>query len=206
MTDFAPDTLKFTSFEVVASHTASMVESPYSNAQTVYDFGGDRWTVTPQLISYNSLPGRAVQADLEGWLLSLNGPVTPFLLKHFDHDGPFGVTNGDPVSTDDNAARKSSIVITHTLPVELPRPALLRGDWFEAGDHLHRVTKVGLTDASGEQTIAFWPPLRAALTAGDALNITDPHGIWRLTADPVKWVHDWAAGREVTISMVEALG
>ncbi|WP_172332579.1 hypothetical protein [Mangrovicoccus sp. HB161399] len=201
MADFAPDDLQFSSFEITAGHTVGMARSPYSNAQAVYDFGGDIWSATATLAPYHD---KLRQARVEGWLIGLRGPLTPFRLYNFDHDGPYGFTNGAPTVTGGALQKATTLTLQHVLPGG-QIPMMEVGDWFTFSERLYRVVSATVTDGAGAQTIGIFPPLRTNIGDGNALNISTPNGRWRLMGDPLSIAHDWRSGRTISIEMIEAL-
>ncbi|WP_172332603.1 hypothetical protein [Mangrovicoccus sp. HB161399] len=201
MADFAPDDLQFTDFTIRAEHTVGMARSPYSNAQAVYDFGGDIWSATATLAPYHD---KLRQARVEGWLIGLRGPLTPFRLYNFDHDGPYGYLNGAPTISGGAAIWAQTLTLQHVLPGG-QIPAMEVGDYFTTQARLYRVTAAEPTDLAGLQQIGIFPGLRAAEADGAVLNVSTPNGTWRLMGDPLSIAHDWRSGRTVSIEMIEAL-
>ncbi|WP_108259346.1 hypothetical protein [Mangrovicoccus ximenensis] len=201
MADFAPADFKFMSFEITAAHTVGMARSPYSNAQAVYDFGGDIWTARATLAPFHD---KLRQARVEGWLTGLRGPLTPFRLYNFDHDGPYGFLNGAPTVSGGALRNDISLTLQHVLPGGQV-PAMEVGDWFTFLQRLYRVVSAGPTDGAGLQAIGIFPPLRTNIGDGDALNTATPNGLWRLMGDPLTIAHDWSSGRSVSVEMIEYL-
>lgn len=198
---FAPNAFQLSSFTLTAASSSSLLISPYSGAQTTYDFGGEYWRATGQVVPRSG----AQLADLEGWLLSRNGPDVAFYMNHFDDFGPYGTIYDVPVVASSGGKGSKTMTVQHVLSAGNPLPALVRGDTFEIGHRLHRVSGAAATGVDGTQIITIWPPLRADPSVSDELNLTAPYGTWRLTADALEWSRNWSVGREQTITLVEAL-
>lgn len=73
------------------------------------------------------------------------------------------------------------LAMVTSLPVRGLRPyyAAKEGYWFhvEDGDgvrYLHTLTETGIADASGDLTLSIWPPIRAPLADGDAIELVKP--------------------------------
>ena len=100
------------------------------------------------------------------------------------------------------AASKNGVEITITYTGTLPQI----GQYFSMGVRLYIITYV--SDGTGQsRTIKFWPPLREAITAGQALKFELPNCLCRLANDTemelALEMNQWATGK---VNFVEDVG
>lgn len=166
-----------------------MSESPFSLGQQIYEHQGDGWAATLEFTEME----RADAEEWIGWRLSLGGPVGTFYL-------------GDPVNTSVRGTWVSPVVSgAHAAGVKTLRiigvdgRTWKRGDWFSLGSgsatYLHKVVQDGVQVGSPSVAeVEIWPRLRAALSGGEALDLTSPKGVFRLASTSGRWTLDPDSG------------
>lgn len=93
---------------------------------------------------------------------------------------------------------------------------LLPGDCFtlmsapvNPGDisipRLYRATAPAASDAQGNSTLQFWPPLRETPASGTPIQLINPQGLFRLAKPHTKWNVNYDRTASLSFDMVEAL-
>ena len=155
------------------SASAATVQSPFSGTQDVQDWGGSWWEYTIDVILRKDADGRALSA----FLAKLRGPVTPFLFT--DPATSQGGSYGTPLV--DGGSQTGGTLVTDGWSAT----GLLAGDFFSMGSdedtRLYQIT-ADVSPSAGAATLEFVPNLRTSPDDGDALNVTAPQVLLRLTS------------------------
>ena len=99
----------------------------------------------------------------------------------YDHHRPMRGTGGGPVVNIDVDGVTGDTTITLRNLTASQSAALKADDMFGVGDNLYIVTADAPSDADGKATISFLPPLRKGVAVGDAVNLSNPTGLFLLT-------------------------
>ncbi|RAP39562.1 hypothetical protein BYZ73_19860 [Rhodovulum viride] len=172
------------------------VQSPYSFAQTAYDFMGGMWAAEMTLKHLD----RRQNAEVEAWLASLDGVSKTFQFGAMDYDGPYGVMSANPTVSSSTADRVKEFWIV--VPVG---SAAVVGDYLTIGGHLHIVTSAGTVTVAQTQKIGVWPRLREAAILGQTVEMLAPYGTWAIANPETEYEVDGDHRRTRTLSLIEAL-
>ena len=80
---------------------------------------------------------------------------------------------------------------------------LKRGDYLQVGYRLHIVLDPVTSDGSGNATIPIWPSLREAPTAGAAIILNKPAGLFRRAKNQQGWSVDQSRLSRMSFPVVE---
>ncbi|NDK37158.1 hypothetical protein, partial [Rhodovulum sulfidophilum] len=151
---FPPDAVRVASLTLKQITSSLRVQSPYSFAQTAYDFMGGMWAAELVLAAFDARESAAIS----GWIASLNGPAGSFELDMaaMEYDGPHGAISADPVVAVAANARAQALV----LQLARAGDRVLPGDYLTLGRHLHIVTAAEAPTPAFRQSVTLWPRLR----------------------------------------------
>ncbi len=115
---------------------------------------------------------------LQGWLNSLQGQVGTF--RYYPRSAIRNATTGIFLGL--AAYSYSTNVKLSGWAPSVPTGVSV-GQFFQLGDQLLQVTAVPVNaDANGQAIVEFQPMLRANYTAGAAINLATPSGVFRLVS------------------------
>ncbi|RAP39411.1 hypothetical protein BYZ73_20705 [Rhodovulum viride] len=196
---FPPEAVRIAGFTLRQISSAIRTQSPYSFAQTAYDFMGGTWAAELTLAAFDARESAAISA----WLASLNGPAGRFELdmEAMDYDGPQGAITADPVVAVAASARAKTLV----LQLAAATDTISVGDYLTLDGHLHIVTGAEAPTAAFRQTLTLWPRLRAPVAPGDPVAMRAPYGSWALAGPETALAVSQARLRTRTLQLVEAL-
>ncbi|TDX19817.1 hypothetical protein [Rhodovulum visakhapatnamense] len=196
---FPPEAVRIAGFTLRQVTSSIRTQSPYSFAQTAYDFMGGTWAADLTLAAVDARESAAISA----WLASLNGPAGRFELdmEAMDYDGPQGTITADPVVTVAAQARAQTLV----LQLAAAGDTISVGDYLTLDGHLHIVTGAEAPTAAFRQTLTLWPRLRAPVAPGDPVALRAPYGSWALAGSETALAVSQARVRTRTVQLVEAL-
>ncbi|WP_414897707.1 hypothetical protein [Rhodovulum sp. YEN HP10] len=196
---FPPDAVRVASLTLRQITSSIRVQSPYSFAQTAYDFMGGMWAAELVLAAFDSRESAAISA----WIASLNGPAGTFELDMaaMDHDGPHGTISADPVVAVAANTRAQELV----LQLAVAGDRALPGDYLTLGGHLHIVTATEAPTAAFRQGVTLWPRLRRPVAPGAAVAMRAPYGSWALAGSETGFSVSQARVRTRTLQIMEAL-
>lgn len=151
--------------------------SPLNGTTQTLEFPGSKWGgafALPPMKRTTAAAWLSFYAQLRGGSGRFYG---------FDPGGrtPRGSASGSPLV---NGAGQypGNTLITDAWPISITG-LLLPGDYFQVGDELKMVTASVNSNGSGQATITFEPPLRAAPVDNAAIIYTNPTCIMRLAND-----------------------
>ncbi|MBL3570657.1 hypothetical protein BV509_02415 [Rhodovulum sulfidophilum] len=191
-----PDPVLIAAFTLRQKTSGALVQSPYSLAQTAYDFMGEMWAADLTL-THVDMRGNA---RIEAWLASLRGTLGTFEMAPPDYEGPYGVMSANPTVAATADARARTLTIT--VP---PGSAAGPGDYLTIAGHLHLVIEAAAPDLARAQTLSLWPRLRAPVAPGAAVEMLKPYGTWRRASAEVSFDCSQDRIRSRTLSLIEAL-
>lgn len=158
------------------SNTLSFM-SPLNGTVQTLEFPGSKWG------GAYSLPPmkRVVAAAWLGFFVQLRGGAGRFYGFDPGAKTPQGVASGAPL-VDGAGQYPGNTLVTDSWPISTTG-LLLPGDYFQVGDELKMVTASVGSNGSGQATITFEPPLRAAPVDNAAIIYTNPKCVMRLAND-----------------------
>lgn len=178
-----PTVTGFSRFTLRARNIVAVSVSPYTGEQQVYEHSGKWWEAEAELPPLT--PAEA--AEWETFLHKCNGVRGTFLMGDPAKATPRGTASGSPTVSGAHAARVTSL----TLATGVNNIT----NWLRAGDHLqigsgsssrlHENLSDANTNGSGAVTLDIWPPTREALAGGEAITLSSPKGVFRLSENDV---------------------
>jgi hypothetical protein len=188
-----------------ARNTVAMSMSPFTYAQQVYKWKGQRWeadiTLPPML-----------RANAEEWisfLVSLKGSYGTFLLGDPSAVTPRGtasVSAGTPVI---NGASQTGDQLIIDGATTSQTGYLKAGDYIQLGSgvasRLHKVLQDVNTDGSGNATLTIFPDIRTSPSDNSTVVVTSAKGVFRLNENVVNWNVNEASIYGITFGAIEGL-
>lgn len=169
-----------TIFTLSALPTASPVSS-FNQRQTVSGPISEFWRAT--VVIHGAGAGTTAKPgwrDTASFINSLRGGVNRVRLFDPRRQPIRGVGGALPTLALDSTypAGVTTIRIKGLVPSQLV--GLARDDHFSIGENLYSVIENVGSDANGEATINFLPPLRAGVLENASINLIKPTGVFRL--------------------------
>lgn len=163
--------------------TSSLISrSPFSFQGQAQSYGGG--------IRYASITvedlNREQAQDWLGFLDSLNGTLGTFLFGDPMAATPQGSGGGGPTVSAVNGTTRDTLTVSTNLTTTT-NGWLRRGDWIQLGQgldaRLYKVcNNVSINSSGQSNNINVWPKFRNIPTAGDAVTILNPKGLFRRTS------------------------
>ncbi|MBL3587708.1 hypothetical protein JMM61_20565 [Rhodovulum sulfidophilum] len=194
---FLPKSVRVAAFTLTRITSSLRVQSPYSFAQTAYDFMGGMWVAELTLTHVSA----AENAATEAWLAGLNGMAGTFEMGPVDYEGPHGAISADPVVAVAANARAQALV----LQLARAGDRALPGDYLTLGRHLHIVTATEAPTPAFRQSVTLWPRLRRPVAPGDPVAMRAPFGSWALAGPETVLSVSQARVRTRSLQIMEAL-
>jgi len=186
-------------------NTVGISTSPFTYAQQVYQYTGQKWEAEVTLPSMK-------RANAEEWisfLVKLKGKYGTFLMGDPNGETPRGSassTAGTPVVN--GASQTGSSLAIDGLPASATG-YLKVGDYISLGSgtstRLYKVLDDADSNSSGEVTLEIFPDLRVSPADGDAVTVSSAKGTWRLNSNETQWSIDVIAVYGLTFACEEAL-
>lgn len=173
--------------------------SDLNGAQQTAELPGARWTVTRTFSNRQGASARRLQ----GFLAGMKGQHGRVYVTPVDWE-PLGRPSGTPTVATAQTAGASTMATTgwDVSVADL----FLAGDYFEINGELKKLTADASSDASGNATLEFSPPLRIATTVGQQIRYTEPRCIMQLSGDDqASWSLTAPVIYAVNIELREAL-
>jgi len=152
----------------------SAARSPFTGGQQVQDWGGRYWSYQ---ITMARLRGRNALI-MDAFLNGLGGLAGRFIFRDPAIEQTIA---GTPLVA--GGAQVGSSLITDGWPNSTT--VMQIGDFFSLGAgsamRLHQIAADVVSSASGVATLTFHPPLRSSPADNDALNVSNPGVLLRLT-------------------------
>lgn len=190
----APRQIELGMNDMVASYS-----SPFTGSTQLQAWpGADLWDATIALPKLTA-PDAAVWS---AFLAECRGKLNVFYLSDPTYKGPQGTVKGVPVVNGVNNAM-ATVLNTRGWTANSFR-LLLPGDYLQLGYWLHRVLNQVNSDGSGNATISIWPSSREATTDGQAINLNNPKGLFRLASNRRSVLSDETRLSGVSFKAVEA--
>jgi len=170
--------------------------NPFTNAEQIYDYQADRWTLS---INYTGLTVRNARLVM-AFLLSLRGIVGTFYYGDPLMASPSEAVLGAPLVNGSSQTGRS-LNVKGLVPTT---GVIKAGNYFQIGDYLYMVLKDVTANGSGNATLDIFPYIRGAPVDGDALTFTNANGIFRMAETNVSWVVNEEQLYRISLSAVEA--
>lgn len=185
----APAFMGFRSVQFNFDDTVGQVRYPFSGQTQTQEWpGADMWSGMMECPPLN-------QTELDGlkaFLMQCRGIKNGFMLGDPMKTAPSGCVNSSsvPVISGAVAAAAQSIATSGWKPSTYR--LLLPGDYLQLGYRLHAVLDNVNSDGGGNATLNIWPATREALTAGSAVILKNPMGLFRRAQNRCSWSADVA--------------
>ncbi|MCL2761444.1 MAG: hypothetical protein FWD70_07350 [Desulfuromonadales bacterium] len=162
-------------FALIAN--TQVFESPFNRTTQTAELPGARWKASFRFDNLEESDVRLIQA----FLAQLRGAAGRFYLWNMTHKKPAGTALGDPRVA---GGGQSGRVVTSKGWAPSQEKLLLPGDFISINGELKIITAQIASDAAGNATMKFEPPLRNIYSQDNALIVTDkPNCIMRLPDD-----------------------
>lgn len=155
---------------------SQMMQSELSGAIQVAALPGDYWAAE---ITISDLVGREGR-ELTAFITRLRGMAGRFYLTPPAGQTPYGTALGSGVVSG-AAQTGSSLTTSGWTPNQ--DSLLVAGDYFQVGYELKQVVATASSDALGNATIEFTPPLRTSPADGAAIITSNPACVMMLADD-----------------------
>ena len=174
-----------------ARNTVAVSQSPFTYAQQVHKWQGQRWEADVTLPPMK-------RADAEEWisfLIKLKGSYGTFLLGDPSAVTPRGTASSSPGTPVVNGASQTGY--------------LKAGDYIQLGSgasaKFHKVLEDTDTDGSGNATLTIFPDLRSSPADDATVVVTNAKGVFRLSDNLINWNVDEASVYGITFGCAESL-
>lgn len=191
LTQQAPVTLEW----ALQSNTQTFT-SPLNGTVQTMELPGARWRAS---FAFQNLSD-ADAATLQAFLTKLRGQANRFTLYNFARPKPNGVGTGTPLV---NGASQTGTTLVTDGWTASQTGILKAGDFFSVNGELKMCVADCNSDGSGNATITFEPPLRAAPADNAAITVTNPTTTFMLTEATSKWVTRAPIITDVQIDAIE---
>ncbi|MCG7984739.1 MAG: hypothetical protein JAY90_18555 [Candidatus Thiodiazotropha lotti] len=169
--------------------------SPLDGTVQTLTLPGARWSVDYPFYLDNSNGRRLI-----GFLGKLSGQGNTFTIHDFSFEEPNGVGTGTPLVA--GASQTGSTLDTDGWTVS-QTGILLSGDYFEVNGELKIMTEDADSDAGGNATLTFQPPLRSSPPDSDPITVSKPTAIMMLDEDSYTYSVDQNKYYSINISCIE---
>lgn len=194
-----PNSPDFASLKMRLQRAVAVSRSPFSYRQQVYLHQGALWEAEATLPPME----RAEAAEWQAFFTSLRGQYGTFVMGDPAASTPRGTASSASVdaagSIGDTSIAMKSMGSGNTL---------LKGDYFQLGSgastRLYQVVEDATADGTGDATVTFEPPLKVAANVDDTVTLTNPKGLWRLSANDPGWDIDVGPFWKFTFACTEA--
>jgi len=162
------------SIEWKCNDTIARTVSPFTGAETLYDWQNGFWSVS---LSFKPMDNYAAQL-WQAFLLQARSGLNSFYLGDDRYKYPRGTAKGTPVIN-------GSDIGGYSLPVrgfDANQIACLQaGDKLQVATHIYTVTTPFSSDANGNGSVSVWPNIRGdGQVDGIDVNLIRPKGLFRL--------------------------
>jgi hypothetical protein len=159
--------------------TSNTLESRSSLNQSVQtkEFPGARWYAN---LTFNGL-GSDRYREFMAFLAKLRGRANRVALTDYGYTGARGALGGTPIV--DGAGQYPGASLNVSGFPNSVTNVMRAGDYFQVGTELKLITQDINSDGTGDATLVFEPPLRAAPTNGASIITTAPAALMMLADD-----------------------
>lgn len=189
-----PEGILPSSFEWYLNSNGSAFESPWNKQTQTVRFPGSRWEAKMTLNNQDDLESR----EIEAIIVELDGMAGRIRLRDFGRWG--SAPKGTPVV---NGGLQTGTTI-NTSGWTPNVKVLSRGDYATIGGELKMILKDVTSDESGNAALKIGPQMRNSPTAGSAIEVQNPYGIFRLEDGNNGVKRDPGFNNNITLNFVEA--
>lgn len=157
-------------------NTVGMSESPYTHEAQVQEFDGQSWAADVTFPEMN----RDQAEEYNAFLAALMGRKGTFYLEAPLGGEPRGNAGGAPRVN--GANQRGNQVVTDGW-ITSTSGVLLKGDYIQISNGLHKVLADVDTDESGNATIDIWPKLASGVADNEVIVTERCRGIFRLSSN-----------------------
>jgi len=159
---------------LTAINTVGFARSPFTHMTQVQEYAGQSWSAE---VVYPEMT-RTEAEDFNAFLLALMGQKGTFYLGDPLGSQPRGQASGVPLINGSNQTGNTLVTDGWTASIT---GILLRGDYIQIGNRLHKILTDTNSDAGGNATLEIWP--RVAISPDDNQFIVTRNtvGIFRLS-------------------------
>lgn len=183
MTTFAFPTLSIPTFSTLdwwLDPNTQVFESPLDKSVQTLELPGSRWRFSG-VFNVLQEPDAAL---LEGFLAQLRGRANRFTMYNQSRPVPRGTVNLSGVLVNGNQAAGTTLNIKTAGAAK----TLLIGDYIGVNGEVKIVVANATADGSGNASVTFEPPLRAAVTDGMAVTTNQPTATFMLASpSDLRW-------------------
>lgn len=172
----------FTAFSLRLVSAAALSQSEFTGVSRSFDWGGRWWRADWAL---PEMP-RHLAEEWIAFMLALNGAEGNFWLGDPDGRVPRGTTLTAPRVN--GAGQTGESLIVDNLTASQPN-ALMKGDYVQVNNRLHKLTANAASDGSGNATLTLRPELDTAPADNLDLVIAGARGLFRML--PSAEGHGW---------------
>ncbi len=190
-----PDILPARASWKLVSNT-QVFRSPLSGAIQTVELPGARWHAE---LTFEKL-SHAQARELAAFLVRLRGQAGRFRLHDHTHPQPFGAATGAPVVAGSGQTGTS----LNTSGWTPSTPGILQpGDYFSTAGELKMVVATADSDANGNATIVFEPPLRTSPADQATITVDKPTAVMMLDHPEIGWSTRPPIRSNITIACTE---
>jgi hypothetical protein len=192
--------------ELAMNNMVAAPTNPYTGSQLqVLSWpGGDWWS------GQIALPKLRPGAEVGVWsafLTEVRGKANVFPLGDSSYQGCQGNPQGVPLVNGLNSPMATTLMTKGWTPNSFR--LLLPGDYLQIGTlsttpRLHRVLDVVNSDVNGEAAISIWPSIRDITSDGQAINLINPVGLFRMAENKQSMTTDETRFGATSFNVVEA--
>jgi len=168
--------------------------SPLTQSVSTVEIPGARWKAQFRLADFEEADATLVQV----MLMQLRGRVNRLALYNLARPLPRGTIAGTPLVNGASQTGTSLAIDGCTVGTTLKK-----GDFFSVNGELKMATADSTVNGSGQMTLTFEPPLRAAPDDNDAITTTRPTALFMLESDEQMWSTKPGVRTDFTISLIE---
>ena len=190
------------SVEFAFSDAVAIVSSPFTGQTQA-----QQWPGADSITGTVTMPP-LTQTQADAWisfLMQLRGMAYAFQIGDPMKPTPAGTGSGTPQV--DMTTTGWNVVGSQTLHTKGWHASsfglLLPGDYLQIGYRLHRCLDRVNSDSSGKASFQIWPSLRDLPTDGEAINLNNPVGLFRLDSNQRQWSSDYTRLTQLTFKIRE---
>lgn len=189
----------FVEYEFGMEPNAIGFPSPHSKQEQVLELPGSAWALSMRLAGLTPEETRMLQA----WFAALRGRANLFTCHDLMNPLPAGTMRGTPVTV--GTIAQGAVTCTINAGGGQASTTLLTGDKLSIAGELKVLTAPVTLNGSGQGTITFEPPTRAAsISAGSSVVWNKPTAQFRLAENSWRSKYSWPRAGEFAIDAVES--
>lgn len=168
----------------------------FTNAEQIYDYIGERWTLT---VNYTGLTVKNARIII-AFLLSLRGIVGTFMAGDSLMSEPEVAIGGTPLVNGDSQTGRT----LNVKGLDALTGTIKAGTYFQLGNFLYMNLTDAIANGSGNATLDIFPYIRGTPVNNDVLSFINPKNIFRLSESAISWSVNNERIYRISFSAVEA--